>query len=90
MTGPPLNDLRYAPVVALRKNFFSRVQMIFCAAAALPPSLWVRLEKRGIEDAVRRVRMTLAWAVFPPAWQAGEHLALHFFSAFDTSARHTS
>ncbi len=46
---------------ALRKNFFSRLQMIFYAGAALPPSLWARLEKLGIEETGHRVRMTSAW-----------------------------
>lgn len=64
--------------------------MIFYAGAALPLSLWVRLEKLGIEAAVRRVRMTSAWAVVPPAWQAGAHLALHLFHVFDGGPRHTS
>ena len=45
----------------LRKNFFSRLQMIFYAGAALPPSLWARLEKLGIEETGQRVRMTSAW-----------------------------
>jgi len=46
---------------ALRKNFFSRLKMIFYAGAALPPSLWARLEKLGIEETGHRVRMTSAW-----------------------------
>ena len=45
----------------LRKNFFSRLKMIFYAGAALPPSLWARLEKLGIEETGQRVRMTSAW-----------------------------
>ena len=35
--------------------------MIFYAGAALPPSLWARLEKLGIEETGQRVRMTSAW-----------------------------
>ena len=46
---------------ALRKNFFSRLQMIFYAGAALPPSLWARLETLGMEETGHRVRMTSAW-----------------------------
>ena len=46
---------------ALRKNFFSRLRMIFYAGAALPPSLWARLEKLGIDETGHRVRMTSAW-----------------------------
>ena len=46
---------------ALRKNFFSRLQMIFYAGAALQPSLWARLEKLGIEETGQGVRMTSAW-----------------------------
>ena len=46
---------------ALRRNFFSRLQMIFYAGAALPPSLWERLERLGIAETGHRVRMTSAW-----------------------------
>ena len=45
----------------LRRNFFSRLKLIFYAGAALPPSLWARLEKLGIEETGRRVRMVSAW-----------------------------
>ncbi len=45
----------------LRRNFFSRLKLIFYAGAALPPSLWARLEKLGIEETGQRVRMISAW-----------------------------
>jgi len=45
----------------LRRNFFSRLKLIFYAGAALPPSLWARLEKLGIEETGRRVRMVSSW-----------------------------
>jgi feruloyl-CoA synthase len=45
----------------LRKQFFSRLKLIFYAGAALPPSLWARLEKLGIEETGQRVRMISAW-----------------------------
>ena len=47
--------------VVLRRNFFARLQMIFYAGAALPPSLWARLEALGIAETGRRVRMVSAW-----------------------------
>ncbi len=46
---------------ALRKNFFSRLQMIFYAAAALPQNLWQRLEKLSIQERGERVVMVSAW-----------------------------
>jgi feruloyl-CoA synthase len=45
----------------LRRNFFSRLKLIFYAGAALPPSLWARLEKLGIEETGHRVRMVSSW-----------------------------
>jgi feruloyl-CoA synthase len=45
----------------LRRNFFSRLQLIFYAGAALPPSLWARLEQLGLQETARRVRMVSAW-----------------------------
>ena len=47
--------------VQLRRNFFSRLKLIFYAGAALPPSLWARLEKLGIAETGHRVRMVSAW-----------------------------
>jgi feruloyl-CoA synthase len=46
---------------ALRRNFFSRLKLIFYAGAALPLSLWARLEKLGLEETGHRVRMVSAW-----------------------------
>ena len=46
---------------ALRKNFFSRMKMIFYAGAALPQNLWERLEKLSIAETGKLVRMTSAW-----------------------------
>lgn len=45
----------------LRKNFFSRLQMIFYAAAALPQNLWQRLEQLSIQQRGERVIMVSAW-----------------------------
>ncbi len=45
----------------LRKQFFSRLQMIFYAAAALPQSLWQRLEALSIQERGERVVMVSAW-----------------------------
>ena len=45
----------------LRRNFFSRLKLIFYAGAALPPTLWARLEKLGIEETGQRVRMVSSW-----------------------------
>jgi len=46
---------------ALRKNFFSRLQMIFYAAAALPQNLWQRLEQLSVQERGERVVMVSAW-----------------------------
>ena len=45
----------------LRKNFFSKLQMIFYAAAALPQHLWERLEQLSIRERGERVVMVSAW-----------------------------
>jgi feruloyl-CoA synthase len=45
----------------LRRNFFSRLQMIFYAAAALPQNLWERLEQLSIRERGERVVMVSAW-----------------------------
>jgi len=45
----------------LRKNFFSRLQLIFYAAAALPQDLWQRLEAVSILATGRKVPMTSSW-----------------------------
>jgi len=46
---------------ALRKTFFSRLQMIFYAAAALPQNLWQRLEQLSVQERGERVVMVSAW-----------------------------
>jgi len=46
---------------ALRKAFFSRLQVMFYAAAALPPDLWTRLVALAKKTTDRDVFMTTAW-----------------------------
>ena len=46
---------------ALRKAFFSRLQVMFYAAAALPPDLWTRLVALAKRTTDRDVFMTTAW-----------------------------
>ena len=46
---------------ALRDNFFSELDMIFYAAAALPQNLWVRLERLSLEARGEKVVMTSSW-----------------------------
>ncbi|MDP6173027.1 MAG: feruloyl-CoA synthase [Rhodospirillales bacterium] len=46
---------------ALRRNFFSQLDMIFYAAAALPQSVWERLENVSIKERGERVMMVSAW-----------------------------
>lgn len=46
---------------ALRDHFFSRLQMVFYAGAALPPDLWQRLEDVSIAATGKRVAMVSAW-----------------------------
>jgi len=45
---------------ALRRNFFSRLDVLFYAAAALPQNLWERLEKLFVSEN-RNVAMLSAW-----------------------------
>ena len=45
----------------LREAFFSRLQLIFYAAAALPATLWERLEKLSMAARGERVTMVSAW-----------------------------
>jgi len=49
----------------LRRAFFSRLRVMFYAAAALPPDLWTRLvalaRRSRDEDGAREVFMTTAW-----------------------------
>jgi feruloyl-CoA synthase len=46
---------------ALRRSFFARLKIIMYAAAALPATLWERLEKLSMAELGRRVSMTSAW-----------------------------
>lgn len=45
----------------LRDHFFSRLEMIFYAAAALPQDLWERLEKLALGARGEKIPMTAAW-----------------------------
>lgn len=46
---------------ALRDHFFSRLELIFYAAAALPQTLWERLEKLSMAAVGRKIPMASAW-----------------------------
>jgi len=46
---------------ALRSTFFRHLDMLFYAAAALPPALWGRLEEVAIKARGLRVPMIAAW-----------------------------
>jgi len=46
---------------ALRRNFFSRLQVLFYAAAALPPHLWDALGRLARETLGEPVAMVSAW-----------------------------
>jgi feruloyl-CoA synthase len=46
---------------ALARTFFSRLRVMFYAAAALPPDLWKRLVALAQKHAPQRVFMTTAW-----------------------------
>jgi feruloyl-CoA synthase len=48
---------------ALRRNFFSRLKLIFYAAAALPQNLWEALEQLSLETVGRRVPMVSSWGL---------------------------
>jgi feruloyl-CoA synthase len=45
----------------LRDHFFSRLEMIFYAAAALPQNLWERMEKLSLAARGEKIPMTAAW-----------------------------
>jgi feruloyl-CoA synthase len=47
----------------LRANFFSRLELIFYAAAALPQELWARLETVSAEARGEPVMMTSSWGL---------------------------
>ncbi len=46
---------------ALRSSFFERLKLILYAAAALPASLYERLDRLSIAQLGRRVRLTSSW-----------------------------
>ncbi|MGZ9112291.1 MAG: feruloyl-CoA synthase [Rhodoplanes sp.] len=46
---------------ALAQSFFSRLRLIFYAAAALPQDLWTRLETVAARTAGERIPMTSSW-----------------------------
>ncbi|MDR2239378.1 MAG: feruloyl-CoA synthase [Zoogloeaceae bacterium] len=46
---------------ALRKSFFSKLQTIFYAAAALPQNLWEKLEDLSVRERGKRTVMVSAW-----------------------------
>jgi feruloyl-CoA synthase len=48
---------------ALRGKFFARLDLLFYAAAALPQSLWDRLEKLGLEVQGRKVPFISSWGL---------------------------
>jgi feruloyl-CoA synthase len=45
----------------LRERFFSRLDLLFYAAAALPQNLWMRLEQLSLQARGHRVLMVSAW-----------------------------
>ncbi|HJQ55625.1 MAG TPA: feruloyl-CoA synthase [Vineibacter sp.] len=47
--------------VALRDRFFSRLEMLLYAGAALPQNLWERLEALSVAATGRRITMVSAW-----------------------------
>jgi feruloyl-CoA synthase len=53
----------------LRANFFSRLQVIQYAGAALPAHLWERLERVSVLATGRRVRLTSGWGATETAPQ---------------------
>jgi feruloyl-CoA synthase len=46
---------------ALRSSFFRRLKVICYAGAALPASLWERIERLSVQQTGERVRMTAGW-----------------------------
>jgi feruloyl-CoA synthase len=72
---------------ALRSRFFSRLQLIFYAAAALPQSLWERLEKVSLAARGERVMMVSAWGSTETAPLAtGVHFPIERAGAIGVSA----
>jgi feruloyl-CoA synthase len=48
---------------ALRQKFFARLDLLFYAAAALPQSLWDRLERVGLQARGRKVPFISSWGL---------------------------
>jgi feruloyl-CoA synthase len=48
---------------ALRQKFFARLDLLFYAAAALPQSLWDRLETLGVKTRGRKVPFISSWGL---------------------------
>jgi feruloyl-CoA synthase len=48
---------------ALRRTFFARLDLLFYAAAALPQSLWDRLEGLGLQARGRKVPFISSWGL---------------------------
>jgi feruloyl-CoA synthase len=48
---------------ALRRTFFARLDLLFYAGAALPQSLWDRLERLGLEMRGRKVPFISSWGL---------------------------
>jgi feruloyl-CoA synthase len=48
---------------ALREKFFARLDLLFYAAAALPQSLWDRLERLGLDTRGRKVPFVSSWGL---------------------------
>jgi feruloyl-CoA synthase len=46
---------------ALRRNFFSHLDMLFYAGAALPQNLWERIEKLALAETSGRLAMLSGW-----------------------------
>jgi feruloyl-CoA synthase len=62
---------------ALRDHFFSDLDTIFYAAAALPPNLWRRLEALSVAARGEKVVMTSAWGATETApLAAGVHFPI--------------
>jgi feruloyl-CoA synthase len=63
---------------ALRRNFFSRLEAVFYAGAALPQNLWERLEKLAVAEKGGQLAMLSAWGsteTSPLATQVHFHIA---------------
>ena len=48
---------------ALQQKFFARLDLLFYAAAALPQTLWDRLERLGVKVRGRKVPFFSSWGL---------------------------